>query len=83
MKFCMVPTDTEQRKPTKKKGEVVGHVIGAKIRAIDGRLWFCSRSLSKKKRLVISEHDYCFQSLSDVIQNAELRCYREIGRAHV
>lgn len=60
----------------KKKGEVVGHVLGAKIRPIEGRLWFCSRSLSKKKRLIISEHDYCFQSLSDVIMNAELRCYR-------
>lgn len=54
-----------------KKGKVVGSIIAGPVRKLSGRLWFCSRSVSKSKPLIINEHAYQWTALQDVIKMGE------------
>ena len=56
-----------------KKGKVIGHVLGGRVRRITGRLWFCSRSLSKLKGIKINEEQFDFTEVQQLVQSAELR----------
>jgi hypothetical protein len=60
----------------KKQGKVIASVIVGKIRPIEGRLWFASRSLSDKKSFVLREDEYDFSNLSDLINHSSFRVYR-------
>ena len=56
-----------------KLGKVIGHVLGGRVRRITGRLWFCSRSLSKLKGIKINEEQFDFTEVQRLVQSAELR----------
>jgi hypothetical protein len=60
----------------KKEGIVIGHVLGGKIRPIEGKLWSASQSLSGKKSLQIEEADFEFDNLVEFCHNANLRSYK-------
>jgi len=62
--------------PEKKKGKVIGHVLGGRVRRITGRLWFCSRSLSSCKPLKFNDCDHELKPLSDIIQSGMLKEWR-------
>lgn len=59
----------------KKLGRVVGAVIAGPVRRLDCKLWFCSRSISQHKPLIID--NTCFQwcSLEDILKDVEVRRY--------
>lgn len=59
----------------KKQGKVIGSVIAGKIRPIEGRLWFASRSLTSKKSIVINEASYDWLSIEDIVKDPSLRKY--------
>lgn len=59
----------------KKKGKVVGHILGGRIRPITSRLWYCSRSLSAKKNFKVSGDEYFFSDVESVIKQCEFRSY--------
>lgn len=58
-----------------KKGKVIGHVVSGPLRGITGKLWFCSRELSKCGKLTIDQTHHEFTTLEQVIQDASLRKY--------
>jgi len=60
----------------KKKGKLIGHVLGARIRSISGRLWYCSRALSGMKGIKISEEDFNFKSISELCLSGSLKEHR-------
>lgn len=60
----------------KKQGKVIGHVLGGRVRNVTGRLWFCSRSLSKCKGIKVNEEIFDFKALDDVIVKGNLREFR-------
>lgn len=60
----------------KKEGKVVGHVLGGRVRTITGRLWMCSRSLSKLKGIKVNEEVFDFCEISKLIQYGNLKEYR-------
>lgn len=60
----------------KKKGKIIGHVLGGRVRRITGRLWMCSRSLSKMKGVRVDEETFDFVSIQDIIQKGDLREYQ-------
>lgn len=59
----------------KKRGKVIGHVLGGLIRPIEGRLWFCSASLSGIKSIKIDQTCYEWASLEEVLRSTSLRVY--------
>lgn len=59
----------------KKEGKVIGHVLGEKVRNIEGRLWFCSRSISKLKGIKVNEETFDFCCISNLIQSNMLKEY--------
>lgn len=69
-------TDAYRREDANKKvGKVVGHVLGGRVRRITGRLWMCSRSLSKMKGVRVDEETFDFVSIQDMIQKGDLKEY--------
>lgn len=65
-----------QEEAEQKKGKVIGHVLGGRVRRITGRLWMCSRSLSKLKGVRVDEERFDFVSIQDMIQKGDLREYK-------
>jgi hypothetical protein len=59
----------------RKTGKVVGHVLGARIRLIESKLWACSRSLSAMKSINVSEDMHQFVDIHTLIQAIETRSY--------
>jgi hypothetical protein len=59
----------------KRVGKVVGHVLGGLIRPIESRLWFCSRSLSSKKSIVVGEDSFEFQDVASIIKQCDFKHY--------
>jgi hypothetical protein len=59
----------------KRVGKVIGHVLGGLIRPIESRLWFCSRSLSSKKAIKVSEDMFCFDDVASIIKRCEFKHY--------
>ena len=57
----------------KKRGRVIGHVLGGRVRRITGRLWFLSRSLSAVKPIRVNEEMHELKSVSDLIHSGKLR----------
>lgn len=53
-------------------GQVIGSVISSYCRPVTSRLWFCSRSLSQCKNVIISEGIHDFSALSDFLNTADL-----------
>lgn len=62
-------------KADKKEGKVIGHVLGGLNRPIEGRQWYCSKSLSCMRSLVIDETYYEWCSLQEVVKSTGFRCY--------
>jgi hypothetical protein len=62
-----------QEEANQKKGKVIGHIIGSKIRSITGRLWYCSRSLSRLKGIKVNEEVFDFCEVQKLVQSRELR----------
>lgn len=63
-KVFEVRYDSEQYKEEegeKKKGKVIGHVLSAQLRKIEGRVWFLSKSLQAIKPIKVSEGDRLFE----------------------
>ena len=60
----------------KKKGKVIGHVLGARIRTIESKLWACSQSLSKCKSIQISEDMLEYDEVDKAIGEIEHRLYQ-------
>lgn len=60
----------------KKKGRVVGHVLGGLLRKIESRLWFCSRSLSGQKSINVGQDEYVWKGLTELIQATEHKAYQ-------
>lgn len=70
-------TDAYRREDANQKvGKVIGHVLGGRVRRITGRLWMCSRSLSKMKGVRVDEETFDFVSIQDLIQKGDLREYQ-------
>lgn len=65
-----------QEAANQKKGKVIGHVLGARIRPITSRLWFCSRSLSSQKNIIIHGEQYEFTAAAEMIKATEHRAYQ-------
>lgn len=65
-----------QEEAEQKQGKVIGHVLGGRVRRITGRLWMCSRSLSKLKGVRVDEERFDFVSIQDMIQKGDLREYK-------
>lgn len=59
----------------KKKGKVIGYVLGGLIRPIESRLWFCSRSLSSLKKLKVAGCDYEFTAIDELVSKVDARVY--------
>ena len=59
----------------KKQGKVIGHVLGGLIRPIQGKLWYCSSSLSKIKPIKIDQTCYEWASLEEVLRDTSLKVY--------
>lgn len=60
----------------KKKGKVVASIISGKIRRIEGRLWFLSRSLSKCKPIQISQDMHEFSCVEDLLRVTDSKAYQ-------
>lgn len=58
-----------------KKGKVVGHVLGGRIRLIESKLWAASRSLTSLKNLKVSEDEIQFDKYANLIQAVDSRAY--------
>lgn len=57
-------------------GKVVGHVLGGKIRPIESKLWYCSRSLSSQKKIIVSGHDFEFDDIDNLVSKVDARMYQ-------
>jgi hypothetical protein len=56
-----------------KKGKLVGHMLGAEVRNIEGRLWGCSASLSKCKSVVVDGTEHEFSTLQEFINQSDFK----------
>lgn len=56
-------------------GKVIGHVLGGLIRPIESRLWFCSRSLSSKKSIVIGQDNFEFEDVCSIVKQCDFKHY--------
>ena len=65
-----------QEEANRKEGKVIGHVLGGKVRNITGRLWYCSREVSKLKGIKVNEEVFDFCEISKLIQSNTLKEYR-------
>lgn len=59
----------------KKKGKVVGHILGARIRPVNCRLWSCSQNLSKQKPFHADETDLDFYQVGSLVKACKFRVY--------
>jgi len=59
--------------PNKKKGKIIGHVLGARVRAINGRLWGCSSSLSKLKTVRFDGELYNIEPFFTFVQQHDFK----------
>lgn len=57
----------------KKTGKVIGHMLGERVRNIEGRLWGCSSSLSNIKNVVFDGQIHNMQPISDFIEQSPHR----------
>lgn len=62
--------------PEQKKGKVIGHVLGGRVRRVTGRLWFCSRSLSRCQPIRLNDEMHDLKPISDLIQSGDLNEWR-------
>lgn len=62
-----------KEEPNRKKGKLVGHVLGAQIRKIEGRLWGCSSSLSKIKNFRVNGEEFNVSVYQDFVQQSGFR----------
>jgi hypothetical protein len=53
----------KDEEPNKRKGKIIGHMLGAEIRPINGRLWGCSSSLSRVKNVKFDGEEYRLDSI--------------------
>lgn len=60
-----------QEEANKKKGQVVGHILGGRIRPIEGRLWGCSQSLSGKKTLIIDGQEHNVRPFFEFVKQSD------------
>lgn len=62
--------------PEKKEGKVIGSVLGGRVRRVTGRLWFCSRSLSRCQPIRLNDEMHELKPITDLIQSGELKEWR-------
>lgn len=55
----------------KKQGVVIGHILGARIRPIEGRLWACSQSLSSKKTIIFDGQEHELRPFFEFVKQSD------------
>lgn len=60
----------------RKQGKVIGHILGARIRPIEGRLWSCSQSLSSKKTLIFDGEEFQMKPLFEFVQQSDFYLHK-------
>lgn len=65
-----------KEEPLRKLGKVVAVTIAGPVRKLTGRLWFCSRSISQSKPLIIQEDCFQWCSLQDVLKSEFFKVHK-------
>lgn len=68
--------DYKKEAPELKAGKLVGHMIGTKIRPIEGRLWGCSSSINRCKNISFSEDTGNIRQLYEFCDQSNFRLVR-------
>lgn len=68
-------SEYQQEQPEQKRGKLVGHILGARVRPIEGRLWGCSSSLSGIKPITSDSSQVNYDVYKEFVIQSGFRKY--------